>query len=127
MIVIGHIFQDHLLNLWKVFQRFQEARLELTPKKCQYFQKEVQYLVHITSHQGITTVPKKLKTAKEWPTPKEQTLLKEFLVPMHLLQAVYFLFRETCYILEEVYRGEANLPVNSRSWSRLENIREESV
>jgi hypothetical protein len=31
VIVIGCTFQEHLLNLWKVFQQFQEARLKLNP------------------------------------------------------------------------------------------------
>jgi hypothetical protein len=33
MIVIGRTFQEHLLNLWRVFQRFQEACLKLNPVK----------------------------------------------------------------------------------------------
>jgi hypothetical protein len=37
VIVIGRIFQEQLLNLRRVFQRFQEARLKLSPEKCQLF------------------------------------------------------------------------------------------
>jgi hypothetical protein len=47
IIVIGHTFQEHLLNLQKVFLRFQEARLKLKPEKCQLSQKEVRYLGHV--------------------------------------------------------------------------------
>jgi hypothetical protein len=57
MIVIGHMFQEHLLNLQKVFQRFREARLKFSLEKFQLFQKEVQYLGHIVSPEGITTNP----------------------------------------------------------------------
>jgi hypothetical protein len=39
VIVIGHTFQGHLLNLRKVFQQFQEACLKLYPEKCQLLQK----------------------------------------------------------------------------------------
>jgi hypothetical protein len=35
VIVTSCAFQEHLLNLQKVFQRFQEAHLKLTPEKCQ--------------------------------------------------------------------------------------------
>jgi hypothetical protein len=38
IIVIGRMFQDHLLNLRKVFQWFHEAHLRLNPEKCQLFQ-----------------------------------------------------------------------------------------
>jgi hypothetical protein len=33
VIVIGHTFQEHLLNLRKVFERLREARLKLNPGK----------------------------------------------------------------------------------------------
>jgi hypothetical protein len=38
MILIGYKFQEHLLNLRQVFQRFREARLKLNPEKCQDFE-----------------------------------------------------------------------------------------
>jgi hypothetical protein len=72
VIVIGHTFQEHLLNLWKVFQRFQEARLKLNPEKCQLLRKEVQYLGHTVSPERITTDPEKLKAMQEWPNPKNR-------------------------------------------------------
>jgi hypothetical protein len=34
VIVIGRTFQEHLLNLRKLFQRFREARIKLNPEKC---------------------------------------------------------------------------------------------
>jgi hypothetical protein len=37
VIMIGHMFQEHLLNLQKMFQRFCEAHLKLNPEKCQFF------------------------------------------------------------------------------------------
>jgi hypothetical protein len=69
VIVIGRTFQEHLLNLRKVFQWFREAHLKLNLEKCQLFQKEVHYLGHIVSPEGITTDPEKLEAVWEWPTP----------------------------------------------------------
>jgi hypothetical protein len=48
-----------------VFQRFREARLKLNPEKCHLFQKEVRYLGHIVSPEGIITEPDKLKAVQE--------------------------------------------------------------
>jgi hypothetical protein len=50
-------FLGNLLNLWKVFERFREAHLKLNPEKCQLLQKEVKYLGHIVSPEGISTDP----------------------------------------------------------------------
>jgi hypothetical protein len=78
VIVIGCTFKEHLLNLWKVFQWFQEAHVKLSPKKCQLFQKEVWYLGHV-SPEGINTDPGKLKAIWEWPTSKNKPKIRSFL------------------------------------------------
>jgi hypothetical protein len=53
-IVIGSTFQEHLRNLWTVFQGFREAHLKLNRGECQLFQKEVRYLGRSVFPEGIT-------------------------------------------------------------------------
>jgi hypothetical protein len=72
-------FQEHLLNLRKVFQRFREARLKPNPEKSQLYQKEVRYLRHTVSHEGITTDIEKLKAVCEWSTQKNKHRIRSFL------------------------------------------------
>jgi hypothetical protein len=79
VIVIGRTFQEHLLKLWKVFQRFREARVNLNPDKCQLFQKGVRYFRHIVSPEKITTDPEKLKAIRKWPSPKNKPEIRSFL------------------------------------------------
>jgi hypothetical protein len=81
VIIIGSTFQGHLhlLNLRKVFERFQEACLKLNPGKCHLLQKEVKYLGHIVSPEGISTDPEKLKAVREWPTLKDKHGIRSFL------------------------------------------------
>jgi hypothetical protein len=79
VIIIGRTFQEHLLNLRKVFERFREARLKLNPGKCHLSQKEVKYLGHIVSTEGISTDNEKLKAVREWPTPKNKHEIGSFL------------------------------------------------
>ena len=70
ILVSGRSFQEHLANLKTVFKRLQAARQKLAPNKCQLFQKEVKYLGHVFSDQGICTDPqKKKKTVLSWPVP----------------------------------------------------------
>ncbi|PNF41255.1 hypothetical protein B7P43_G01482 [Cryptotermes secundus] len=78
VIVIGGTFQEHMLNLRKVFERFREAHLKLNPEKCKLLQKEVRYLTHIVSPEDISTNPEKLKAAREWPTLKNNMKLGAF-------------------------------------------------
>jgi hypothetical protein len=79
VIVIGRTFQEHLVNMRKVFQCFREARLKLNPGKCQLCQKEVQYLRHIASPDRIIIDPEKLKAIWEWPTSKNMHEIRRLL------------------------------------------------
>jgi hypothetical protein len=70
VIVIGHTFQENLVNLWKGFQRFREARLKFNPEKCQLLQKKVQYLGHTVPPKGIRQ-PQEAESCEELTDHKE--------------------------------------------------------
>ncbi|GBM93813.1 Retrovirus-related Pol polyprotein from transposon 297 [Araneus ventricosus] len=61
IIIVGRTFEEHLNNIRKVFQRLQTANLMLSPKKCRFFRKEVSYLGHIISADGVKTDQKRLR------------------------------------------------------------------
>ncbi|GBM17150.1 Retrovirus-related Pol polyprotein from transposon 297 [Araneus ventricosus] len=68
--LLGRTFEEHLNNLRKVFQRLQKANLKLNLKKCRFFQKEVTYLGHVISAEGVKTDPEKIKAVVDWPRPE---------------------------------------------------------
>jgi hypothetical protein len=80
VIVIGRTFEEHLLNLRIIFQRFREVCLKLNPEKCQRLQKKLLYLGHIVSPEGTSTDPEMLRAVREWPTPKNKHEIISFLV-----------------------------------------------
>jgi hypothetical protein len=47
--------------------------------KCSFFQKEIQYLGHIISSEGISVDPKKVKAIMEWPVPKNAHEVRSFM------------------------------------------------
>ncbi|GBN12405.1 Retrovirus-related Pol polyprotein from transposon 297, partial [Araneus ventricosus] len=79
IIIVGRTFEEHLSNLRKVFQRLQNANLKLSPKKCRFFQKEVTYLGHVISAEGVKTDPGKIKAVVDWPRPETIHDLRSFL------------------------------------------------
>ncbi|GBM96236.1 Retrovirus-related Pol polyprotein from transposon 297 [Araneus ventricosus] len=79
IIIVGRTFEEHLNNLRKVFQRLQKANLKLNPKKCRFFQKEVAYLGHVISGEGVKTDPEKIKAVVDWPRPDKIHDLRSFL------------------------------------------------
>jgi hypothetical protein len=111
VIVIGRTFQEHLLNLRKLFERFREARLKLNPEKCHLLQKEVLYLGHIVLPVGISTYSEKLKAVQKWPTlkNKHEITRRSFMV---LLETFDFRFRQYCKTVDQTHRAEAILAVD---------------
>ncbi|KAL7856578.1 hypothetical protein SRHO_G00154770 [Serrasalmus rhombeus] len=51
----------------------------LKPQKCQLLRKEVQYLGHVVSADGISTDPEKISKVKYWPKPTNRKELLKFL------------------------------------------------
>ncbi|GBN25970.1 Retrovirus-related Pol polyprotein from transposon 17.6, partial [Araneus ventricosus] len=79
IIIVGRTFQEHLNNILKVFQRLQKANLKLSPKKCRFFRKEVSYLGHIISADGVKIDPEETKAVVDWPRPETVHDLRSFL------------------------------------------------
>ncbi|GBM73773.1 Retrovirus-related Pol polyprotein from transposon 297 [Araneus ventricosus] len=79
IIIVGRTFEEHLNNLRKVFHRLQKANLKLSPKKCRFFQKEVTYLGHVISAEGVKTDPEKIKAVVYWSRPETVHYLRSFL------------------------------------------------
>ena len=79
ILVQGCTFSQELANLDQVFERLRKAKLKLSPKKCVLFQREVNYLGHIVSEEGISPDPGKVAAVKSWPKPTTVTEVKSFL------------------------------------------------
>jgi hypothetical protein len=47
--------------------------------KCSFFQKEIHYLGHIISCEGISVNPEKVKAIMEWPVPKNAHEVRSFM------------------------------------------------
>ncbi|UYV61724.1 hypothetical protein LAZ67_1006165, partial [Cordylochernes scorpioides] len=79
IIVLGKNFEENSSNIEKVFERLEAANQKLSSKKCKLFKKEVTYLGHIISTEGVQTDLEKTETVRMWPTPKDLTQLRSFL------------------------------------------------
>jgi hypothetical protein len=79
IIVMGKSFRHHLLNLRVVMDKLREAGLKMKLSKCAFFRKEVLYLGHKISREGISTDPSKVDAVNKWPTPATVQELQKFL------------------------------------------------
>lgn len=71
--------QENLLRLEKVFEKLAEAGLKLKPSKCKFLEKEVRFLAHIVSENGVEPDPRKIEALKNWPVPQNVEDLMRFL------------------------------------------------
>jgi len=71
--------EQHIERLEMILRRLKEANLKLKPRKCTLMQREVTFLGHVISHQGIATDPEKIKLIEEWPVPTNLKQLRGFL------------------------------------------------
>ena len=79
VIIVGKDFAEHLQNLQAVFRRLQSAGLKLQPAKCAFLRKEVNYLGHVVSENGVSTDPSKTDKVAKWPVPNSAKDVKRFL------------------------------------------------
>ena len=79
IIVYSRDFEEHMENLNLVLDRLEEVNLKLKAKKCRFFQKEVSFLGHIVSEEGIKTDPSKTDAIENWRTPTNVSELRSFL------------------------------------------------
>ncbi len=72
-------FDTRLAHLQEIFDRLRAAGLKLSPKKCNLFQRQVEFLGHVISKDGVATDPQKTAAIREWPVPKSVTEVRSFL------------------------------------------------
>eukprot|EP00731_Ephydatia_muelleri_P029836 Em0021g359a len=78
VIVFSASFEQHLTRLRAVLDRIAKAGLRLKTAKCQFVQRQVKYLGHVVSEQGIEPDPQKTQALKNFPTPTNATMATGF-------------------------------------------------
>ena len=79
VLVYSRTFDDHLQHLRLVFDRFRTAGLKLKPSKCHFGQKQVNYLGHVITRDGIQPDPEKIKVVQEYPVPSTVKDVRAFM------------------------------------------------
>ena len=60
IIIYSKTFEEHKEHVRLVFEALRAASLMMKPKKCKFAQKELRFLGHIISAEGIRTDPDKI-------------------------------------------------------------------
>lgn len=79
IIIYSTSLQEHIVNLKKVFLKLREANFKVQLDKSEFLHKEVNFLGHVVSEDGIKPNPMKIEAIKKYPIPKTPKQIKQFL------------------------------------------------
>ena len=79
IIVFSSTWEGHLARLREVFERLRQAKLKLGPTKCIFAAKEVSYLGHRVTEEGLLPDPVLLAAIRDIPPPKTAMEVRSFL------------------------------------------------
>lgn len=79
VLIFGATPEEMMTNLEDTLQRYRVAGLTINPKKCCFLQREVNFLGHTISEQGIFTEAGKVSAVQNWPQPESGEEMKSFL------------------------------------------------
>ena len=71
--------EEHLQHIADIFEKLHKAGLKLKLSKCSFLQKELQYLGHLVSEEGVQPLPEKLESIQNMPAPRNAKEVKQFL------------------------------------------------
>lgn len=79
IIIFSVSLQEHIENLTKIFAALEKVNLKIQLDKSEFLKKEVAFLGHIVTDDGVKPNPSKTEAIQNWPIPKNQKELRGFL------------------------------------------------
>lgn len=79
IIIFSSSLEEHKKHLDMILKRLKEAGLKIQLDKCEFFRKEVQFLGHTVSEDGVRPNEDKIQSIRNWPLPKNEKEVRQFL------------------------------------------------
>ena len=76
--IYARSLHEHESKFNKLIERLKKAKLRLQPDKCEFLRREVSYLEHIISENGVKPDPK-IEAVSKFPRSKKAKDIKQFL------------------------------------------------
>lgn len=79
VVIFSPTLKDHTERITEVFERFRKSNIKLNPQKCKFLQKEVTYLGHKCSIDGVRPDERLVEAIQNFPIPTTNKKLQSFL------------------------------------------------
>ena len=108
VIVYSKMEEDHLQRLQAIFERFHEHGLKLKPLKCSFLRKQITFLGHEVSADGMMPGNLNLKGIAEMALPANYTEVRRFLGMTGFFQRFIKNYARIAKPLNDILEGEAS-------------------
>ena len=108
VIVFCRTEEDHLIWLRVVFEHFQEHGLKLKPSKCHFLWKEITFLGHKVSEEGMKPGEEGLKSIAKMAPPQNYTEIWRFLSATGFFRRFIKNYAHIVRPLNDLLEGEAS-------------------
>ena len=78
VLICSPSFEQHLRDLDEVLSTVRRGGIKLNPKKCSFFKREVEYLGHVISAEGVAPNKDKTEAVAKWPVPTTAKQVQSF-------------------------------------------------
>ena len=79
IIIFSKSEADHIKHMETTFQKLKTPGLKLKESKCDFFKREIHYLGHLISVNGMQPLPENLDSIQDMPKPRSPKETKQFL------------------------------------------------
>ena len=79
ILVYSKTFEEHEKHLITILQILKDKELYAKLSKCEFWLKEIKFLGHVISKEGISVDPTQVETVLQWELPKLVTEIRSFL------------------------------------------------
>jgi hypothetical protein len=102
ILIYSKSMDEHVEHLKSVLAALREHKLYCKRFKCQFGSKQVEYLGHLLTPQGIMVDPKKVAAIRDWPDPTNVSQLRGFLGLVQYYDAFVDHFADHAFPLTEL-------------------------
>lgn len=79
IVIFSKSLSEHIDHTRKIFKKLAEVNLKIQPDKSEFLCKEVAFLGHIITPEGVKPNPTKIEAVQRYPIPRTQKEIKAFL------------------------------------------------
>lgn len=127
LIVFGNSLQNHNQNLVKILDRLRHVNLKLNPMKCEFLKKEILYLGHVISADGISPDQNKIIVVQNYPVPKNADECKRFVAFANFYRKFIPNFAKIAYPLNKLSRKSVEFKWDDNCQTSFEELKEALV